>query len=168
MALEQEIIKLIRLNATEGVRNMSFSSPCISIGTRSLIRIKNVSKSAEYFGQLFISIITPMGFGLWVSRRCGSISCSVMGRFGHKQFFFFLILLFFFFFFFSYFILKDNEEACDKEVTWQVTWCDVIGLEHGRRIWKMISEHLEYIWWPWVRYEVGIRMEHRHKGRVIY
>ena len=44
MALEQEIIKLVRLNAAEGVRDMGFSSPCISIGTRSLIRIKSVSK----------------------------------------------------------------------------------------------------------------------------
>ena len=24
-------------------------------------------------------------------------------------------------------------KARDKEVTWQVTWCDVIGLEHGKK-----------------------------------
>ena len=47
MALEQKIIKLVRLNAAEGVRNMGFSSPCISIGTRSLIRIKSISKSVS-------------------------------------------------------------------------------------------------------------------------
>ena len=64
MALEQKIIKLVRLNAAEGVRDIGFSSSCISIGTRSLIRIKSVSKSAKYLGQLFISIIIPMGFGL--------------------------------------------------------------------------------------------------------
>jgi len=63
MALEQEIIKLVRLNATEGVRDIGFSSPCISIGAKSLIRVKSVSKSAEYLSQLFISIITPTGFG---------------------------------------------------------------------------------------------------------
>jgi len=39
-----------------------------------LIRIKSVNKSAEYFGQLFISIIALTGFGLWASRRYGFIS----------------------------------------------------------------------------------------------
>jgi len=48
MALEQEIIELVRLSITEGVGNIGFSSSCISIGTRSLIRIKSVSKSAKY------------------------------------------------------------------------------------------------------------------------
>ena len=33
-----------------------------SIGSRSLIRIKSVSKLAEYFSQLFISIIALMKF----------------------------------------------------------------------------------------------------------
>ena len=63
MALEQEIIKLVRLSTTEGVRNVGFSSPCISIGTGSLIKIKCVSKLAKYIGQLFISILTPTVFG---------------------------------------------------------------------------------------------------------
>ena len=57
MALEQKIIELVRLSAAESVRNAGFSS-------RSLIRIKSVSKLAKYFSQLFISIITPMEFGL--------------------------------------------------------------------------------------------------------
>jgi len=74
MALEQKIIKLVRLSATESVGNAGFSSPWISIGSRSLIRIKSISKLAKYFSQLFISIIALMRFGLWVSRRCGSIS----------------------------------------------------------------------------------------------
>ena len=64
MALEQEIIELIKLSATESVGNVGFSSPCISIRTGSLIRIKSVSEFAKYFSQLFISIITPTGFGL--------------------------------------------------------------------------------------------------------
>ena len=62
MTLKQKIIKLIRLSATESIGDVDFSSPCISIRTRSLIRIKCVSKSAEYFGQLFINIITLIGF----------------------------------------------------------------------------------------------------------
>ena len=62
MALEQEIIKLVRLSAAKSVENVGFSSPWISIGSRSLIRIKGVSKLTKYFGQLFISIITPTGF----------------------------------------------------------------------------------------------------------
>ena len=74
MALEQEIIELIRLSTTKSVGDVGFSSSCISIGSRSLIRIKSVNKSTEYFSQLFISIIALTGFGPWVSRRCGSIS----------------------------------------------------------------------------------------------
>ena len=63
MELEQEIIELIRLSAAEGVEDMGFSPPCISVGTGSLIGIKCVSKSAEYVGQLLISILTLTGFG---------------------------------------------------------------------------------------------------------
>ena len=75
MVLEQEIIELVRLSATESVRDVSFSSPWISIRFRSLIRVEGVSKSAEYLGQLFISIIAPTEFWLWASRRSRSISC---------------------------------------------------------------------------------------------
>jgi len=64
MTLEQEIIELVGLNAAEGAGDMGFSSPCISIGARSLIRVKSVSKSAEYLGQLFISIIALTEFRL--------------------------------------------------------------------------------------------------------
>ena len=63
MALEQEIIELIRLSTTKSVGDVGFSSSCISIGSRSLIRIKSVNKSTEYFSQLFISIIALTGFG---------------------------------------------------------------------------------------------------------
>ena len=80
MTLEQEIIKLVRLSAAEDVGNTGFSFSYISIGTGSLIRIKCVSKSAEYFRQLFISILTSTGFGLWASRRCRSISCIIVSN----------------------------------------------------------------------------------------
>ena len=59
--MKQKIIKLVKLSTTE---DTGFSFPCISIRTGSLIRIKSVSESAEYIGQLFISIIAPTGFGL--------------------------------------------------------------------------------------------------------
>jgi len=75
MALEQEIIELVGLSATESVGDAGFSSPWISIGSGSLIRIKGVSKSAEYLGQLSISIIAPIGFEPWASRESRSISC---------------------------------------------------------------------------------------------
>ena len=63
MALEQEIIELVRLNTAESVSDAGFSSSCISIRLGSLIKIKSVSKSAKYFGQLFISIIALTEFG---------------------------------------------------------------------------------------------------------
>ena len=62
MALEQEIIELVRLSAAESVGNAGFSSSCISIWSRSPIRIKSISKLAKYFSQFFISIIAPIGF----------------------------------------------------------------------------------------------------------
>ena len=62
MILEQEIIELIRLSVAEGVRDVSFSSPLISIRSGSLISIKCVSKLAKYISQLFISIIALIGF----------------------------------------------------------------------------------------------------------
>ena len=40
----------------------AFSSPRISVRCGSLISIKSVSKSAEYFSQLFVSIIALTGF----------------------------------------------------------------------------------------------------------
>ena len=64
MVLEQEIIELVRLSAAEDVRDTGFSSSSISTGTGSLIRIKSVSESAKYFGQLFISIIALTVFRL--------------------------------------------------------------------------------------------------------
>ena len=51
---------------------------------------------------------------------------------------FYFIFFYFSWFYFSfslfYFPGKMMKQAHDKEVTWQVTWCDVIGLECGRRI----------------------------------
>ena len=62
--MKQEIIELVGLSATESVGDAGFGSPRISVRCRSLISIKDVGKSAKYFGQLFISIsiIAPMGF----------------------------------------------------------------------------------------------------------
>ena len=64
MTLKQEIIELVRLSTAEGVGDTGFSFSYISIETRSLIRIKCVSKLAKYIGQLLISIVTLIGFGL--------------------------------------------------------------------------------------------------------
>ena len=64
----------------------------------------------------------------------------------------FIFLFFYFsdfiliFFFFSFISLLDNEEAHDTTVTWHVTWCDVIGLEHGGRVWKITSGHIKTTW----------------------
>jgi len=64
---------------------------------------------------------------------------------------FFLILYFFSFEFLFLFPFIDNEEACDIAVT----WCDVIGIEGGGRIWKMTSGHIYITWWPWGQHEEG-------------
>ena len=45
---------------------------------------------------------------------------------------------------FSFSFLLDDKEARDIKVTWQVTWCDIMGLEHDGRIWKMMSGYLKY------------------------
>jgi len=79
-------------------------------------------------------------------------------------YFIFLILLFFSFIF----LWKTMKKAHDKKVTWQVTWCDIISLKPDGRVWKMMSGHLEYTWWPWVRSEASMRLKHEHKSRVIY
>ena len=63
-------------------------------------------------------------------------SVSVMRRSGHGQFLFYFLLFSDFIgilFFFS-FLFRDNKEARDIAVTWHVTWCDVISLEHSRKI----------------------------------
>ena len=62
MTLEQELIELVGLGAAESVRDTGFSFSYISIRSGSLINIKSVSESTKYVGQLFISILTLMGF----------------------------------------------------------------------------------------------------------
>jgi len=62
VTLEQEIIELVKLSATESIGDMGFSFPSISIRTRDLISIKSIGKLTKYFSQLFISTITPTGF----------------------------------------------------------------------------------------------------------
>ena len=100
------------------------------------------------------------------------ICVSCYGTLNTNNFYFIFFYFFWFYFSFSfslfYFPGETMKKARDKEVTWQVTWCDVIGLEYSRRVWKMMSGHLEYTWWPWVRSEEDMRMKHGHKGRVIY
>jgi len=55
----------------------------------------------------------------------------VMGHWTLTMFYFILFYFFWFYFSFSlfYFPGETMKKARDKEVTWQVTWCDVIGLE---------------------------------------
>ena len=48
VTLKQEIIELVRLNATKGISDTGFSSPWISIKTRGLISIKSIGKSTKY------------------------------------------------------------------------------------------------------------------------
>ena len=63
MTLEQEIIEFVRLSATKSVGDVSFSSSWISVRTRDLINIKQISDMTEDISQLFISeIITVPGF----------------------------------------------------------------------------------------------------------
>ena len=66
-----------------------------------------------------------------------STTAGCYGTLNTNNFLFYFILFFSWFYFsFSlfYFPGKTRKQACDKEVTWQVTWCDIIGLEGGRRI----------------------------------
>ena len=83
----------------------------------------------------------------------------VMECFGHQHFSFllsiFLDFIFLFFWISFSFLFSDNEESCDIAVTWHVTWCDIIGLEGGRRIWKIMSGYMYTTWWPWGEHEEG-------------
>jgi len=77
-----------------------------------------------------------------------------------------IFILFYFIFLISYqfcfsfflFLILDDEETHDIVVIWHVTWCDVIGLEHGGNIWKMTSEHMYTTWWSWVRCKANMRI----------
>ena len=80
-----------------------------------------------------------------------SILIEVGNCYGHSNtnnFYFILFYFFWFYFSFSfllfYFPGKTMKKACDKDVTWHVTWCDVTSLEHGRMVWKMTLGHREY------------------------
>ena len=68
---------------------------------------------------------------------------NIIEYFGHWQFFLyfsdFILILFCFVFIFIF----DDKEAHDTAVTWYVTWCDIIGLKHDGRIWKMMSGHID-------------------------
>ena len=75
MTLKQENFELVRLSAAKSIENVNFSSLWVSIRTGGLISIKSVSKLTKYVGQLFNSIVTLIGFWLWVSGGSRSISC---------------------------------------------------------------------------------------------
>ena len=47
---------------------------------------------------------------------------------------FYFIFLILYWFYIDFIFLLDNEKTHDTAVTWQVTWCDIIGLEYDRRI----------------------------------
>ena len=83
-----------------------------------------------------------------------SIPSSIIGCLNTNNFSFSFLL----FFYIDFIFLLDNEEACDTTVTWQVTWCDIIDLKHGGRIWKIMLGHMYTTWWPWVRNEIDMRM----------
>ena len=90
------------------------------------------------------------------------VHLTVMGHLNTNNFSFSFLLFFWFYidflFLFLFLLFLDDKEACDTTVTWQVTWYDVIGLEHGGKIWKMMSGHMYTTWWPWVGNEVDMRL----------
>jgi len=47
---------------------------------------------------------------------------------------------------FVFVFVLDNEEVCDIAVTWHVTLYDIIGLEHGGKVWKMTLGHMKTTW----------------------
>ena len=97
--------------------------------------------SSFMYKSFFAILFTTSSTTLWWSS-----SSSCYGTLNTNNFYFllFYFILFYFFFFFwfyfsfsfslFYFAGKTMKKACDKEVTWQITWCDVIGLEPGGRI----------------------------------
>ena len=62
---------------------------------------------------------------------------AVIGCWNTNNFYFSFLL-----FYIDFLFLLDDEEVCDTAVTWYITWCNVIGLEGGKRIWKMTSKHM--------------------------
>ena len=138
MAFEQEIIELVRLSVAEGVRNAGFSFSSISIGTRSLIRIKSISESAKYFGQLFISIITLTVFGLWASRRCGSISCIIVSTRISRSILPFRIIVY-----------RDNTWARDRQNYSAELNCT------GRRPQRWMASLMDLSWASWCIWQIS-------------
>jgi len=67
---------------------------------------------------------------------CQCLLLSVMGQLDTNNFYFIFFYFsdFTFLFFFFLFFWRTMKKACDKEVTWQVTWCDVISLELNERV----------------------------------
>ena len=108
----------------------------------------------QYFQFLIFSM-------LWLLPYIYSI---VMGHLDTNNFYFIFFYFSDFTLLFFYFLLKTMKKAHNKEVTCQVTWCDVISLELDGRVWKMTSGHLEYTWWPWV----GHKCQDRWRWTLFY
>jgi len=112
------------------------------------------------------SMVAPFSQHVWwqCCNHLGILSSTVLWNTSNLTFYFsfiFLlsIFLFFFWFYISFsFSFRTMKKAHDKQVTWYVTWYDVISLELDGRVWKMTSGHLEYTWWPWVRNEADMRL----------
>jgi len=102
------------------------------IGTGSLIRIKCVSKLAEYFGQLFISIIAPTEFGPWASRRCRSISCIIVSNRISRS------------------ILPIRIVVCRDDTWARNRWNYLARLNcTGRRSWRWMASLVNSSWVSW-------------------
>ena len=72
-----------------------------------------------------------------VSSLLPHVSCHYCyGTLNTNNFYFLFFYFSWFYFSFSlfYFPGKTMKQACDKKVTWQVTWCDVTSLEHDGRV----------------------------------
>jgi len=82
----------------------------------------------DFYLNKAISTIKSMEMLGNLSRDLIVMGCLNTNNFIFLFFYFsdFILILFYFIFIF----ILDNEEACDTTVTWQVTWCDVIGSEH--------------------------------------
>ena len=95
---------------------------------------------------------------------------NIIECFGHWQFLFYFILFFWFHinFTFLFFLILDNEVAHDTAITWHITWCNIIDLEHSERIWKITSRYMYTTWWSWVKHKANMRIKHGYESRFNY
>ena len=126
-----------------------------------IIYVSVVSVSIPFYQSLFwLDISGNLHICGWTSLLL--TKACVMEHLNTNNFYFSFLLFFWFYinflFLFLFTFLLDDKEVCDTAVTWQVTWCDVIGLEYGGKIWKMTSGHMYTTWWPWVGNEANMRL----------